>query len=144
VAPALPTAKKNVVGSTASHPGEDDDFLLFDGECPVCATYIAASRLGDAADGPPPLDARHEPALVEAMRRQGLEVNDGMIARLDGRIYYGPEVTRLIAERATEAPAATRGLLYAIGGAPWSRALYPLLVKARLWLLRLRGRTLIP
>ena len=129
---------------SALEPEDGDDFLLFDGDCPVCAAYIAASRLGNSPDAPLPLDARREPALVEAMRRQGLEVNDGMIARVGGRIYYGPEVTRLIAERATEAPAATRGLLYAIGGAPWSRALYPLLVKARLWLLRLRGRTLIP
>ena len=48
--------------------------------------------------------------LVEAMRRQGLGVDSGMIARIEGRIYYGPEVTRLIAERAKQVSAAKRGL----------------------------------
>lgn len=121
-----------------------DDFVLYDGECPVCASYIAMSGLGETLDDPAPVDARQEPELVEAMRRQGLEINDGMIASVGGRIYYGPEVTRLIAERAAKAPATARGLLYVIGRAPWSRALYPLLVKGRRLLLRLRGRTLIP
>jgi hypothetical protein len=120
------------------------DFVLFDGACSVCAGYIAMSGVGRSPEDPAPLDARQEPELVEAMRRQGLEVNDGMIARIEGKIYYGPEVTRLIAERATQISATKRGLLYVIGAAPWSRALYPLLVKARLLLLRLRGRALIP
>ena len=121
-----------------------DDFVLFDGACSVCGGYIAMAGLGKSPDGPAAVDARQAPELVEAMRRQGLEVNDGMIARVGGRIYYGPEVTRLIADRATQAPAAARGLLYVIGRAPWSHALYPLLVKGRRLLLRLRGRTLIP
>jgi predicted DCC family thiol-disulfide oxidoreductase YuxK len=121
-----------------------EDFVLYDGECSICASYIAVAGLGKSSDGPAAVDARQAPELVEAMRRQGLEVNDGMIARVGGRIYYGPEVTRLIADQATREPVAARGLLYVIGRAPWSHALYPLLVRGRRLLLRLRGRTLIP
>jgi predicted DCC family thiol-disulfide oxidoreductase YuxK len=127
----------------SAEPERPEDFVLYDGECPLCAGYIEMAKL-DKSPGPLPLDARQEPALVAAMRRRGLEVNDGMIASVNGRIYYGPEVTQLIAEKATAAPAAARGLLYAIGGGPWSRALYPLLVRGRGLLLRLRGRGLIP
>lgn len=120
------------------------DFILYDGACPVCAVYIDMAKLGEVPGAPVPLDARQEPALVEAMRRRGLEVNDGMIASVGGRIYYGPEVTELVAEKATAASAASRGLLRAIGGAPWSRALYPLLVRGRKLLLRLRRHRLVP
>ena len=42
------------------------------------------------------------------------------------------------------APRATRWGLYAVGGAPWSRALYPWLNRGRQLLLRLLGRELIP
>jgi hypothetical protein len=51
----------------------------------------------------------------------------------------------MIAALGRRAPSAlTRGALTAIGAAPWSRALYPWLNRARQLLLRLLGRRLIP
>ncbi len=119
-------------------------YLLYDGECPACRAYVAFSRLRALYPDLQVLDARSEPDLVAALRRQGYEINDGMVLKLDGVVHFGPEATRVIAEMGHAAPSAiTRAGLAAVGSAPWSRALYPWLNRARQLLLRALGRRLI-
>lgn len=119
-------------------------YLLYDGECPACRSYIAFSRLRRLYPDLQVLDAREQPQLVRALRAQGYEINDGMVLKLDAAIHFGPEATRRIAELGQAAPSAvTRVGLAAIGSAPWSQALYPWLNRARMLLLRGLGRTLI-
>lgn len=119
-------------------------YLLYDGECPACRSYVAFSRLRRLYPDLQVLDAREQPQLVGDLRAQGYEINEGMVLRLDDAIHFGPEATRKIAELGQTSPSAvTRVGLAAIGSAPWSRALYPWLNRARMLLLRSLGRTLI-
>lgn len=62
---------------------------------------------------------------------------------LGDRIYFGPEVTRMIGEQGRSHSAVRRIVLGAIGAAPWSARLYPWLNRCRQLLLRLLGRSLI-
>lgn len=117
-----------------------EDYLLYDGECPACSSYVAFSRLRRLHPSLKVLDARQEPALVEALRQRGYEINVGMVMQLDGEIYFGAEATRLIARHARGGGALRRVVLDAIGDAPWSRGLYPLLNRCRRLLLALLGR----
>jgi hypothetical protein len=121
-----------------------ENYLLYDGECPACRSYIALTRLRQLFPDIRVLDARVEPERVAALRRRGFEINDGMALCLDGVIHFGPEATRMIGvmERPVAA-LAPRLVLAFIGTAPWSRRLYPLLNAARQLLLRLLGRKLI-
>lgn len=119
-------------------------YLLYDGECPACRSYVAFSRLRTLHPEMQVLDAREHPRLVQELRASGYEINDGMVLKLGETIHFGPEATRMIAELGQAAPSRTTRLgLFAIGGAPWSRALYPWLNRARQLLLRLLGRKLI-
>lgn len=119
------------------------DYLLYDGECPACSSFVAFSRLRKTRPSLQVLDAREHPALVEDLRRRGHEINDGMVMQLDGRILFGAEVTRMMA-RLGENPGLVRGaVLSAVGDAPWSRALYPVLSAGRKLLLKALGRSLI-
>ncbi|MDX2202654.1 MAG: DCC1-like thiol-disulfide oxidoreductase family protein [Hyphomicrobiaceae bacterium] len=121
-----------------------ESFLLYDGECPACRSYVAFSRLRRLYPDLALRDARQAPDLVAALRRAGYEINEGMVLKLGADIHFGPEATRMIAELGRTAPSPlTRLGLKAIGGAPWSRALYPWLNRARQLLLRLLGRKLI-
>jgi predicted DCC family thiol-disulfide oxidoreductase YuxK len=121
-----------------------EDYLLYDGECPACRSYVALARLRQHFPGIRVLDARAEPERVAALRRRGFEINDGMVLYLDGVIHFGPEATRMIGvmERPVAALAPRLALAF-IGTAPWSRRLYSLLNAARQVLLRLLGRKLI-
>ena len=119
------------------------DYLLYDGECPACSSYVAFSRLRQTRPALRVLDAREHPDLVEELRRRGYEINEGMLMQLDGRILFGAEVTRMMA-RLGEDPGLVRGaVLKAVGDAPWSRALYPVLSAGRRLLLKVLGRSLI-
>jgi hypothetical protein len=87
------------------------------------------------------LDARAAPGLVADLRRRGYEINDGMVLCLGGRIHFGAAATRMIAVLGQSSPSRwRRAALGAIGTAPWSRWLYPLLNRSRKGLLRMLGR----
>ena len=130
------------MGHTAG--GVSGDYLLYDGECPACSSYVAFSRLRQLHPSLQVLDARGNPDLVEDLRRRGYEINEGMVMQIDGRIFFGAEATRQIARHAQQGGALRGATLNAIGDAPWSRALYPVLNGCRRLLLRALGRSLIP
>jgi predicted DCC family thiol-disulfide oxidoreductase YuxK len=117
------------------------DFLLYDGECPVCSAYVAVARLRQLYPRLRVLDARAEPALVAQLRDKGCEINEGMVLCLDGVIHFGADATRMIALLGSSSPSSWRRvILAAIGTAPWSRGLYPWLNRGRGVLLRLLRR----
>jgi len=119
----------------------EDDYLLYDGDCPACSAYVAMSRLRQLYPGLRIMSARAEPALVAALRGKGYEINEGMILSLDGVIHFGPDATRMIAVLGRSSPSWwRRAALGSLGTAPWARALYPWLNRARQLLLRLLGR----
>jgi predicted DCC family thiol-disulfide oxidoreductase YuxK len=119
----------------------DGDFLLYDGECPVCSAYVAMARLRQLYPGLKVLNARSEPELVARLRGEGYEINEGMVLRLGGVTHFGAEATRMIAVLGRASPSRwRRTALGLIGGAPWSRRLYPWLNRARQVLLRLLRR----
>ena len=112
------------------------DYLLYDGECPVCSAYVAMARLRRLSPDLAVLDARTEPALVAELRRQGYEINEGMVLSLDGVVYFGAEATHMIARLGRASPSWWRRAgLSLLGAAP-----YGWLSHGRSALLRLLGR----
>jgi hypothetical protein len=82
------------------------------------------------------LDARAEPALVAELRRQGYEINVGMVLSLGGEVHFGAEATRTIARLGHASPSWWRRTgLSLLGAAP-----YRWLNRARSVLLRLLRR----
>jgi predicted DCC family thiol-disulfide oxidoreductase YuxK len=130
-------------GDERTEAAVDTDFLLYDGECPVCSAYVAVASLRQLHLGLKVLNARAEPDLVAELRGRGYEINDGMVLCLDGVVHFGADATRVIALMARSSPSRWRRAGSAlIGAAPWSRRLYPRLNRGRQALLRLlrRGR----
>jgi predicted DCC family thiol-disulfide oxidoreductase YuxK len=122
----------------------DADYVLYDGECVACHSYVSIARLKQLHPGLEIMNARGHPALVAELRRKGYEINEGMVLCLGGRIHFGAEATHMIAVLGQASRSRwRRGVLAFFGTAPWSRALYPWLTRGRLLLLRLRGRRLI-
>jgi predicted DCC family thiol-disulfide oxidoreductase YuxK len=119
----------------------ETDYLLYDGECPVCSAYVAMARLRQLHPHLVVRDARSEPELVAELRAKGYEINEGMVLCLDGAIHFGADATRMIAELSRASPSRwRRAVLGLVGTAPWSRRLYPWLNRGRLALLRLLRR----
>ena len=131
------TSTKEAEGGDVAPTCPPDPFLLYDGECPFCSFYVAKSRFEARAGRPLTLiDGRGAPGLVARLRREGFDLEQGMILALDGQRYHGAA-----AMTALKAMSAGPGRFNAI--ARWFassparvRAAYP-------WLRRLRRAALL-
>ena len=118
-----------------------DDFLLYDGECPFCSFYARKSGF-ETPDGRPLklIDANRAPELLAGLRGQGCEVDEGMVLVTGGRLYQG-------AEAMTALEAMTSGTGWFVRLSKWFasnparvRALYPWFQRLRRAALWVKGR----
>lgn len=112
--------------------------LVYDGDCPVCSTYVARLRLRQAAGRLDLLDARQRPALVQQVARRGYRLDDGMLLIVDDQFYHGAAAVHALALMSSDSDWFNR-LNYRLFRSPrLSSVLYPMLVAGRralLWLL---------
>ena len=115
-----------------------DDFILYDGECIYCRTYARKSRFR-TPDGRRLrfIDGRNAPDLVDELRRDGCDLEDGMILVLQSRRYQGAEAMEALSSLAVE-PGLVNMLTRWVGSSserarffyPWFRRLR----QAGLWM----------
>lgn len=114
------------------------DYLLYDGECPICASFVRFAEFRRRHPELQLIDARGAPELVADLRRRGYEINEGMVLVVEGQLYYGADANTKLASYTADLPTAKRAAMSAIGTAP-----YALLRAMRNTLVRLRGRGFI-
>lgn len=120
-----------------SEPGV---WIVYDGECPFCSRYVAMLRLRESLGPVALVNARDGGPEVEEARAAGLDLDEGMVLKLDGRLYHGDECINRLALMSTPSGAFNR-LNGAIFRSPTaSRLLYPVLRTGRNTVLRLLGR----
>lgn len=102
--------------------------IVYDGDCPFCSRYVRLLRLREQFDVEL-LDARRAPDQAQAY---GLDLNEGMIADVDGEVHHGAEAVSLLA-RLSQRPGA-------LSSRRLARALYPIMRLGRRVTLRLLGR----
>lgn len=117
--------------------------VVYDGDCPFCSRYVALVRLRDSVGPVRLVNAREPDPLVADLRRQGYDLDEGMILLYGGRTYHGADCITMLAMLSTPVGPFNR-LNAAIFRSPTaSRLLYPVLRTGRNAVLRLLGRTRI-
>ena len=66
------------------------NYILYDGECPVCKNYISFMNVKKKF-GIQLLNARLYPELVQFYRDKEIDINDGFLLKLDEKVYYGDD-----------------------------------------------------
>ena len=113
--------------------------IIYDGECPFCASYVRMARLR-AAVGPVELvDARSEDPRVVAAAEAGLDLDEGMVVLWQGARHHGAEAVYLIALLSAEGGVGNRLQRRLFRSPRLARVLYPWLVRGRRLWLRLAG-----
>ena len=117
--------------------------IVYDGECPFCSNFVRLYRLRENVGVVELVDARTAPDLVASFRRDGMEINDGMVVLWDGRSYHGADAMNLLSMLGAQkgAFAAMNRLLFA--SPRLARLVYPVLVLGRRATLALMGRKAI-
>ena len=73
-----------------------DVWLVYDGQCPVCTAYCRVVRLQDAGNALHLIDAREPGALMDEITLAGLDIDQGMVLKVDGTLYYGADAIRVL------------------------------------------------
>lgn len=121
-----------------STPGSN--WLLYDGECPFCSSYVHYVRLRETA-GPITLaDAREHPALVAEAKSLGFDIDVGMVLKLDGQYYFGGDCIHALSLLTTPSGAFNRINRALFRSKAVARFAYPLLRAGRNLALFLLGR----
>ncbi|MGH8479348.1 MAG: DCC1-like thiol-disulfide oxidoreductase family protein [Gammaproteobacteria bacterium] len=128
------------------HTSEDPAsgaWLVYDGECPFCSTYVRYLRLRDAIGPVHLVNAREGGALVEELRRAKLDLDEGMVLKLGGRYYHGADCIHVLACLSSPATPFNRISALIFKSPLVSRWLYPVLRAGRNLALRILRRTKI-
>jgi predicted DCC family thiol-disulfide oxidoreductase YuxK len=70
--------------------------LVYDGKCPVCTTYCTGLKRPDNLQL---VDARQDSEIMSEITKRGLDIDEGMVLKVDGKIYYGSEAMVEISRR---------------------------------------------
>ena len=117
--------------------------IVYDGECPFCSKYVELVRLRESLGDVELINARNGGALVDEIRAAGLDLDDGMLLKLDGRLYHGADCIHMLALLSTPSTWFNRVNLALFRSSAASHLLYPMLRAGRNAVLRLLGRSRI-
>ncbi len=63
--------------------------LVYDKECPVCDNYCRLVRTKESVGDLKIIDARELSEVLDEITALGLDIDQGMVVKMDGEIYYG-------------------------------------------------------
>lgn len=120
---------------------QEGPLVVYDGECPFCAAYVRMTRLRESAGPVMLVDARAgaHPVLDE-IRAQGLDLDRGMVVKMDGRLYHGDAAMTALALMTTPSGVFNRAMRALFRKPGLARVIYPPMVAGRNLTLRLLGR----
>lgn len=121
-------------------PSQDELWVVYDGECPFCSSYIRLYRLREVAGKVNLVDAREPHPIVEEVRARGFDLDEGMAVKAAGRFYHGAEAMQILAILGDGSGLFNRVNRAIFRHPRLARAFYPWLVRGRLLTLRLLGR----
>ena len=75
--------------------------LVYDGDCPLCSAFVKRLRIASAVGELELVNAREGGPVVEAVRRRGLDLDEGMVLVLGEDAWHGEEALHRIALMST-------------------------------------------
>ncbi|MEM7432924.1 MAG: DCC1-like thiol-disulfide oxidoreductase family protein [Pseudomonadota bacterium] len=121
----------------------DDVELLYDKDCPVCEYYCQRIDIESSTGNLVRVDARDESDVMNEVTAMGLDIDEGMVLKKDGEIYYGSEAIHQLALLSNRKGFVNRLAYWTFRSEGTSRFLYPILKACRNLLLKLLGRSRI-
>ena len=114
--------------------------IVYDGHCPFCSRYVQLLRLRETVGKVELIDARDGGPVVQALLDAGYDLNEGMVAQMNGATYHGADCIHFLALMTTSSGLFNR-LNAAIFKHPRVASfLYPSMRAGRNAVLRVLGR----
>ncbi len=117
-----------------------DIWIVYDGQCPFCTRYMLLYRIRELFDRVQLIDARSDDPLVRELSEAGFDLNEGMVVKWDGKIYYGSDAMHMLALLGSDLSLFNRLNRWLFSRQRLAHMLYPFFVGSRKLTLRILGR----
>lgn len=124
-------------------PGPKTIELVYDRECPVCDYYCQRVDVSDTAGQLERIDAREDTAIMREISDVGLDIDEGMVLKVDDQIFYGSDAIHKLATLSSRQGAVNKLAYWIFRWPRVAKILYPVLAACRNLLLKILGRSRI-
>ena len=121
----------------------EEILLIYDKECPVCDNYCRLVRVEESAGNLKLIDAREPSDVLAEISALGLDIDQGMVLKMDGQLYYGADAIHALALASSRSGFFNRLNYLIFYSSRVSRFVYPALRGGRNLLLKILGKTKI-
>lgn len=101
-------------------------YLIYDGECPICSYAATMAKIREAAGKLEILNARETHPLVLAIKKQGYNLDKGIVVKDGDKIYYGKDAMNFLALVGTAHNWFNRLSIFLFRSKTLSAVFYPL------------------
>lgn len=117
--------------------------LVYDWECPACDAYCHWVRVRPSAGRLRLVNARESTAVTEEITEAGLDIDQGMVVKMGGQLYYGSDAIHALALVSSRSDLFNKLTHYVFRFKRLSHILYPGLRTCRNLLLKAMSKTKI-
>ena len=121
----------------------EEILLIYDKECPACNNYCQVVRIRESVGNLKIIDAREKSEVMDEITRKGLDIDQGMVLKMGGQMYYGADAIHALALISSRSGVFNRLNYWMFKSKTVSRVLYPILRFFRNLLLKILGKTKI-
>ena len=115
--------------------------LIYDKECPACDFYCQIVRIHQSVGELVLIDARENPEVLQEITAEGLDIDQGMVLKMGGQLYYGADAIHLLALLSSRSGVFNRLNYWLFSSKKVAGILYPILRSCRNLLLKTLGKT---
>ena len=117
--------------------------LVYDKECPACDMYCQLVKIQKNYNELKIIDAREKSDVMEEISAHGFDIDEGMILKMDGKLYYGSNAIHTLAMISNRSDMFNWLNYWLFRSESISNSLYPILRFCRGLLLKFLGKTRI-
>lgn len=121
----------------------EEILLVYDKQCPACHGYCQVVHIRETVGELKLVDARESSAAMDEITSQGLDIDQGMVLKMGGQLYYGSDAIHALALISSRSGLFNRLNYWFFKSKTLSHVLYPVLRFFRNLLLKLLGKTKI-
>jgi predicted DCC family thiol-disulfide oxidoreductase YuxK len=114
--------------------------LVYDRQCPVCDNYCRRVTVRPSEGRLKQVDARQGSDLMTEITAKGLDIDQGMVLKVDGHLYYGAEAIHVLALLSARSDLFNKMNFWLFRSKRTANLVYPILRAGRNFLLKLLGR----
>ena len=114
-------------------------WLVYDGECPICRPTANALKIRAAAGELILVNARSAHPILQELKRARLNLDEGMVVKINNTLYHGAEAQHVLAMIGTHQDWFNRLNVWLFRSKWVAKLIYPLLRNIRLLVLKMKG-----